>query len=222
MELQISQYPGSFLTAKMNPSEKIITEKGAMILCSGRHTQENKIEMGGIKNWIAKAMGKSFTYNIYTAQESIQFLFAPQNNAELFSLNITKERPILFEPKLHFVRTVGLEIELAKQDWKSTFNDGMKLRTKGKGTLILQGYGTIIEQEINTHKPVYIDEEALVAFEENLNIKTVSKSIKTTLTSGEGLVFEIKGKGKIWLQTRTKGNTSGGSGVVEGLFDIFT
>lgn len=222
MELQISQYPGSFLTAKMNPAEKIITEKGAMIFCSGKHSQENKIEMGGIKNWIAKAMGKSFTYNIYTAKESIQFLFAPKNNAELFLLNITQKQPILFEPQLHFARTMGLEIELAKQDWKSTLNDGMKLRTKGTGTLILQGHGTIIEQEINTQKPVYIDEEALIAFEESLNISTVSQSIKTTLTSGEGLVFEVKGKGKIWLQTRTKGNTSGGSGIVGGLFDAFT
>ncbi|WMX15631.1 AIM24 family protein [Aureispira sp. CCB-E] len=218
MDLQISPYPGSFLLAKMNPSEKIITEKGVLISCNGRYHQENKIEARGVKNWLATAFGKSLIYNMYTAQESVQFIFAPKNNAELFSLDINAQCPVLFDPQSHFARTTGLDIELAKQDWKSALNDGLKLRTKGKGNLILKGHGTILEQTINTQKPIYIDESALVAFEASLSLKTISKSIKETLTSGEGFLCQVTGSGKIWLQTRTAGESSGGSGMVSNLF----
>lgn len=211
MKLTISQYPGSFLIAEMSSSEKIITEKGAMIYCNGEYKQENKIEAGGLKTWIAKLLGKSFTYNMYTAPETLKFIFAPQNNAELFQIDVKQDVPILLEPDMHFARTIGLELQLEKQSWKSTLNDGLKLRTQGSGTLILQGYGNIIEHELNTEKPVYIDESALIAFEETLEVKTVSKGIKETLTSGEGFLFKATGKGKIWLQTREKGETSGGN-----------
>lgn len=221
MQLTISKYPGSFLIAEMLPHEKIITEKGAMIYCNGEHEQENKIEAGSVKNWIAKLLGKSFTYNVYTAKESLKFIFTPQNNAEIFKIEVKKESPILLEPDMHFARTMGLEIQLAKQSWKSTLNDGLKLRTQGSGTLILQGYGNIIEHELNTTKPVYIDEGALIAFEEKLEVKTISKSIKETLTSGEGFLFKITGKGKIWLQTREQGDTSGG-GFVSGIVGLAT
>jgi uncharacterized protein (AIM24 family) len=44
----------------------------------------------------------------------------------------------------------------------------------------------------------------IVAFEESVTytIKKAAKGIFSTLASGEGLVGEYKGPGKIWIQTR--------------------
>ena len=121
---------------------------------------------------------------------------------------------------MQFARTVGLEVQLEKKELKSTLNDGLKLKTQGEGQLFLKGYGKIIEQEIDSEKPIYVDEEALIAFEDQLELKTISKGMKELITSGEGFLFAISGKGKIWLQTRQPGEGRSSGGFVEGIFSF--
>ncbi|MDY8137686.1 AIM24 family protein [Aquimarina sp. 2201CG5-10] len=221
MNFNISEYPGSYLAVELKKGEKLITEKGSLIYCDGEYSFENKIEAKSYKNWIAKVFeGKSLTYNIYTAKEDLKMAFSTKENAEIFNIDISDENPILFEPHLHFARSINLSIQLEKKDWKSTLNDGLKLKTNGNGTLFLKGYGKIISQEIDTDKPIYVDEDALIAFENRLDVKTVSKGLKELITSGEGFLFAIKGKGKIWLQTREKSEQSSGGGLIDGVFNF--
>ena len=221
MKINISEYPSSYLVVEFEKDEQLITEKGALIYCDGEYAFENKIEIKNYKNWIAKIFGgKSLTYNIYTAKENLKMALSPKDNAELFEIEITDNNSVLFEPNLHFARTIGININLEKKDWKSTLNDGLKLKTKGNGKLILKGYGRIIKQEINTEKPIIIDEDALIAFEEKLEIKTISKGVKELITSGEGFLFSIKGKGNIWMHTREKGEHSSSGGIIDGIFSF--
>lgn len=221
MKFRISGYPSSYLAIEFEKEEKLITEKGNLIYCDGEYAFENRIEAKSYKNWIAKIFGgKSLTYNIYTAKEKLKMALSTKDNSEIFSIDISEENPILFEPDLHFARTIDLEIKLEKKDWKSTLNDGLKLKTKGKGKLFLKGYGKIIEQEINSEKPIFVDEEALIAFEDKLNVKTISRGLKELITSGEGFLFAISGKGKIWIQTREKSEHSSGGGIIDGIFNF--
>ncbi len=221
MKLKISEYPSSYLVVELDKNEQLITEKGALIYCDGEYDFENKVEIKSYKNWIAKIFGgKSLTYNIYTAKENLRMALSPKDNSELFEIEITNDNPVLFEPNLHFARTVGIEINLEKKDWKSTLNDGLKLKTIGNGKLFLKGYGKIIKQEIDTQKAIIIDEDALIAFEERLEIETISKGVKELITSGEGFLFSIKGKGNIWMQTREKGNYPSSGGILDGIFSF--
>lgn len=164
--------------------------------------------------------GKSLTYNIYTAKEDLKMALSTKDNSEIFDIEITNDNPVLFEPNLHFARTIDLEIKLERKDWKSTLNDGLKLRTTGNGKLFLKGYGKIIEHEIDSEKPIFVDEDALIAFENKLKIKTVSRGVKELVTSGEGFLYAISGKGKIWIQTRKKGEYSSSGGIVDGIFNF--
>jgi len=221
MKFKISEYPSSYLAIEFNETEKLITEKGSLIYCDGEYSFENKIEAKNYKNWIAKIFGgKSLTYNIYTAKENLKMALSTKDNSEIFSIDITEENPILFEPNLHFARTIDLEIKLEKKDWKSTLNDGLKLKTNGNGKLFLKGYGKIIEQEINSENPIFIDEDSLIAFEDKLEIKTISRGVKELITSGEGFLFAISGKGKVWIQTREKGEHSSSGGIIDGIFNF--
>lgn len=221
MKFKISKYPSSYLAIEFKQNEKLITEKGSLIYCDGEYTFENKIEAKSYKNWIAKIFGgKSLTYNIYTAKENLKMALSTKDNSEIFSMEISEENPILFEPNLHFARTTNLEIKLEKKDWKSTLNDGLKLKTVGNGNLFLKGYGKIIEQEIDSENPIFVDENALIAYEEKLNIKTISRGVKELITSGEGFSFAIRGKGKIWIQTREKGEHSSSGGIIDGIFNF--
>ncbi len=221
MKFEISEYPSSYLAIEFNENEKLITEKGSLIYCNGEYTFENKIEAKNYKNWIAKIFGgKSLTYNIYTAKENLKMALSTKDNSEIFKVDITEDNPILFEPDLHFARTINLEIKLEQKDWKSTLNDGLKLKTIGSGQLFLKGYGKIIKQEIDSAKPIFIDENALIAFEDKLEVKTISRGVKELITSGEGFIFSIKGKGNIWIQTREKGEYSSSGGVLDGIFSF--
>lgn len=220
MKTQISEYPGSYLVVELQKDERIITEKGAFIYSDGEYALENKIEAKSYKNWIAKLFGgKSLTYNIYIAKEPLKMALSTKDHSELFALDITDDNPILFEPNMHFARTTEVLVQFHKTDWKSTLNDGIKLKTSGNGKLFLKAYGKIITQELNTEKQVYVDEEALIAFEEKLEVKTISKGMKELITSGEGFLYAIRGKGRIWLQSREKGEQSGGGGgIIDGIF----
>lgn len=221
MKCNIAEYPSSYLVIEFEKNEQIITEKGTLIYCDGTYSLGNKIEAKNYKNWIAKIFGgKSLSYNIYQAQENIKMILSPKDNSELFSISIQENSPVVFDPDLHFARTSKLELILEKKDWKSTLNDGIKLKTIGSGTLFLKGYGKIILQEINTEKPILVDEDAVIAFEDKLEIKTVSKGVKDLLTSGEGFLYSIKGQGKIWIQTREKSENSSSGGFIEGIFSF--
>jgi uncharacterized protein (TIGR00266 family) len=221
MKFKISDYPSSYLAVEFEKNEKLIAEKGTLIYCDGEYSYESKIEIKSYKNWLAKIFGgKSLTYNIYTAKENLLMALSTKDNAEIFQINIVENNPILFEPDLHFARTTDLTIKLEKKDWKSTLNDGLKLKTYGNGKIFLKGYGKIIEQQIDSDKPIYVDEDALIAFEEKLEIKTISRGVKELITSGEGFLFSIKGKGKFWIQTREKGTHSSSGGIIDGIFSF--
>jgi len=75
------------------------------------------------------------------------------------------------------------------------------LSATGAGDLFINAYGGI--REIDLNGSFIVDTGHIVAFEDSLtfNVKKVG-SWKSTLFSGEGLVCEFSGKGKLWIQTR--------------------
>ncbi|HYF02350.1 MAG TPA: AIM24 family protein [Patescibacteria group bacterium] len=213
MNYTISDYPGTYLTIELRKDEKIIVEKGTLIYCDGEYTFAKKIEAKSYKSVIAKMSGKSFSYNVYGAKEPLKIVFSAKDTAEIFSVEVDADVPVFFEPCLHFARTEGLEVSLVNKDWKSTLSDGLKLKTAGAGTLFLKGYGRVIELDIDSEKAMFVDENALIAFEERLDVRMVSRGVKDILTSGEGFLFAVRGKGRIWLQTREKMDFAGSGGI---------
>jgi uncharacterized protein (TIGR00266 family) len=87
--------------------------------------------------------------------------------------------------------------------WRALFaGQGLAmLEVSGTGGLWLSSYGGIIEQEVNDR--YIIDTGHVVAFEPSLTWRIRGMgSWKSTLFSGEGLVLEFTGRGKVWLQSR--------------------
>lgn len=79
------------------------------------------------------------------------------------------------------------------------------LRINGTGTLIVSSYGAIHPLELEAGQKRVIDSGHLVTFEERLkfDVKKVA-GWKSTLFSGEGLVVELTGPGKLTLQSRSQ------------------
>ena len=80
------------------------------------------------------------------------------------------------------------------------------LRCSGNGTLILSSYGAIHEVNLQPGEIYTIDTGHLVAFPENIgfHVRPVG-GIKSTFLSGEGLVVDLTGPGRVLLQTRSVG-----------------
>ncbi|MEM0089288.1 MAG: TIGR00266 family protein, partial [Archaeoglobaceae archaeon] len=76
------------------------------------------------------------------------------------------------------------------------------LKLEGSGDLFLSSFGGI--EMIEVDGKLSVDTGHIVAFEDSLDFKVRGAgNLKATLLSGEGLVAEFNGKGKVWIQTRS-------------------
>tara|TARA_B100001287_G_scaffold220804_1_gene189890 strand:- start:55 stop:672 length:618 start_codon:yes stop_codon:yes gene_type:complete len=199
MKFEITQSPNSYLLLELSKNEKIIIEKGCLIYSDGEYDFENKIELESYKNIVSKIFGgKSLTYNIYTAKEELRMGFSAKDTAEIFSLEINQQTQILFYGSQHFARTTDIQIK------SGGMSQDFLVKTEGSGILFLKVYGTLIEKLLDSKKPIYVDEDALIAFEEGIEYEWITGGIKKLITSGEGGLFKLRGKGKIWIQSKDK------------------
>ncbi len=74
---------------------------------------------------------------------------------------------------------------------------------EGNGKVFYCSYGAIKEYDISPSKPMKVDNGHLVAFTEGVSYGiAASGGMKSTMFGGEGLVLQLTGEGKVWIQTR--------------------
>jgi uncharacterized protein (AIM24 family) len=78
------------------------------------------------------------------------------------------------------------------------------LKCGGTGTLVVSSYAAIHEMDLGPGESQTVDTGHLVAFDEGMgfNVRIVG-GVKSTLFSGEGLVVDLTGPGKVLMQTRS-------------------
>ncbi|ADC66105.1 protein of unknown function DUF124 [Ferroglobus placidus DSM 10642] len=75
---------------------------------------------------------------------------------------------------------------------------GVELKTETRGGF----FGGI--HEVQVEGRLVVDTGHIVAFEDTLDFKVrKAGSLKATILSGEGLVAEFSGVGRVWIQTRS-------------------
>ncbi len=79
------------------------------------------------------------------------------------------------------------------------------LHASGQGKLVLSSYGAIHEVNLPAGQTYTIDTGHLVAFTEGMGFKVRRiGGLKSTLFSGEGLVVDLTGPGRVLMQTRSQ------------------
>mgnify|MGYP004720196441 CR=1 FL=1 len=76
------------------------------------------------------------------------------------------------------------------------------MHTTGRGDLLINAYGDLQEIEVTAGHPISIDNEHVVAWEDTLNYELKVASGTFGFTTGEGLVNEFHGNGKVYIQSR--------------------
>jgi uncharacterized protein (AIM24 family) len=77
-------------------------------------------------------------------------------------------------------------------------------RASGTGPVVCACYGALDVIDLAAGEQFVLDSGHLVAYTDGVSfqLRKVAKGIMTTLKSGEGLVFEFTGPGRVWTQTR--------------------
>ncbi|HUT55039.1 MAG TPA: TIGR00266 family protein [bacterium] len=214
MQFGIKYRPSySLLGVKLDPKEQILVEAGSMVSMAADMQIDTKLSAtGGMFKALLGAIGKKFLggetmfVNIFTAsQAGGQIMIAPSLNGDIIHFPM-QGGAIIIQASSFLASVPSIDLKLKFGGLKSLLGgEGLfLLRASGAGDLFINAYGGIRELDLNG--PFIVDTGHIVAFEESLtfNVKKVG-GWKSTLLSGEGLVCEFNGKGKLWIQTRNVG-----------------
>jgi uncharacterized protein (TIGR00266 family) len=208
MQTNILYRPAYSLTAiRLGPNEEVRVEGGSMVSMSADLTLETKAE-GGLLKSLARSVlgGESFFVNTYRAgPQGGELNVAPSLPGDMAALNLTGET-LLVQSGSFVACEKTISLDTAWGGAKTFFaSEGLiMLRATGTGQLILSSYGAIHEMELAAGQRYVIDTGHLVAFSANIGFQVRRVGgIKSTLFSGEGLVVDLTGPGRVLLQTRS-------------------
>ena len=207
MDIEIIHRPSySLAIAKLTPNERIRAEAGAMVSMSGDVQIETKAE-GGILKSLGRAVlgGESFFQNFFVASAAGgEVTLAPELPGDIAVIEMSGSK-LMIQAGSYMASesTVELTAKVSVKAFMSAESISM-LEARGSGTLLVSSYGAIFEKTLGAGEKYIVDTSHLVAFDGTMAVqpKTVG-GMKSTLFSGEGLVVELTGPGKIYIQTRS-------------------
>jgi uncharacterized protein (TIGR00266 family) len=209
MQTEVLYRPSySLVTVKLDANEGIQVEGGAMVSMSPNLQMETKAR-GGLLKSLSRSLfgGESFFMNTYTApSEGGEITLAPALPGDAVVMELQNET-LMVQSGSYIASSEGLDVD-TKWGGAKTFFGGeglIMLKVSGSGTLIVSSYGAIHPVELAAGQRYVVDTGHLVTFEDGMkfNVRKVS-GWKSTLFSGEGLVVELTGPGRLTLQTRSQ------------------
>jgi uncharacterized protein (TIGR00266 family) len=209
MQTDIQHRPSySLAVVKLDPGETICVEAGAMVSMSQGITLETKAS-GGLLASLKRSVlgGESFFINTYQSPaQGGEITLAPALPGDVVVRDLAGDTLVL-QSGSYVASSEGIELDTKWGGAKTFFaREGLiMLKASGTGTLIISSYGAIHEKELATGESYTVDTGHLVAFTEGMGFKVRRiGGLKSTLFSGEGLVVDLTGPGKIFIQTRSE------------------
>jgi uncharacterized protein (TIGR00266 family) len=150
--------------------------------------------------------GESFFMNDYRApaQGGVVTL-APALPGDLEVLELRGDT-LMVQSGSYVASSQGVTVDTKWSGAKTFFaSEGLiMLNCSGTGTLVVSSYGAIHEMVLGAGETQTVDSGHLVVFTEGMgfDVRTIA-GMKSTLFSGEGLVVDLTGPGKILMQTRS-------------------
>lgn len=208
METEILYRPSYSLTqVKLAPNEEIRVEGGSMVSMSDGVSIETKMQ-GGLLKSLARSVlgGESFFVNTYKAPpQGGQLGLAPSLPGDMSVLEL-KSETLLLQSGAFVACESGVTIDTGWGGAKTFFaSEGLiMLRASGSGKLVISSYGAIHDMSLAAGDKYTIDTGHLVAFTQSIGFQVRRVGgIKSTLFSGEGLVVDLTGPGRVLMQTRS-------------------
>lgn len=208
MRVKIAYRPSySLAIVALEGNEEIHVEAGSMVAMSEGVTLDTRAA-GGLLASLRRSIlgGESFFMNSYRAPGSGgEIMLAPPLPGDIAVLEL-EDDSLLVQSGAYVASSQGINIETKFGGAKTFFaSEGLfLLKCSGTGTLIVCSYGAIHERVLRAGETFSVDTGHLVAFPEGIrfDVRAVG-GLKSTLFSGEGLVVDLGGPGRVLMQTRS-------------------
>jgi len=237
MEITLRQGPAfGVARAMLAPNESIRVEAGAMMAMSSDVNLAAKAE-GGVMKSLKRAVlgGESLFVSTYTAAASGGFVdIAARLPGDITTYHVTEQQPLFVARGGWLANDAGVELDTQWGGFKNLFGSegGFIIRASGTGTIVFACYGALEEWTLAPGQRVTVDSGHMVAYEASVSmaIRKATGGVVQMFKSGEGLVLDFEGPGKVWVQTRNPselvswlaallpGGSSGSGGITGGLF----
>lgn len=191
----------------LDGGEEVRVEAASMVTMSQGVVLETQAT-GGILKSIGRAVlgGESFFQNTYKAPPGGGSVgVAPALTGDLIALELQSET-LMVQSGSYLASATSITTDTKWSGAKTFFaSEGLiMLRAQGTGPLLLSSYGAIHEMSLAAGETVTIDTGHLVAFTEGIGFQVRRiGGMKSTLFSGEGLVVDLTGPGRVLAQTRS-------------------
>ncbi len=202
---------GAFESAlvQLAPGESFCSESGAMYRASANvdvdvttRSRSSGGLLSGLKRLVA---GESFFFSTYRTDDGQlgEVGLAPTHQGELRVIEMDGSTKWICAGGSYLGSSPSLDIDAQFQGFKGFFSGEAPffVEITGSGELLVTAFGRIVELEVQDS--LTVDTGHLVAFEETLEYRVTkaSDSWITSWLSGEGLVMNFTGHGKILVQS---------------------
>lgn len=211
MRYEILNRPAfSLLRVELEQGESISAESGALVYMSKGIEMKTHTRGGGLKGLLKSIKvsmlgAESFWINTFTATSGRGELgLAPAILGDVHVVDMGNQGYII-QSGAYLASSQGVDIDTKWQGFRGLLAEGdiVMLHASGEGKLFLAAFGALEERELSPGETLIVDNGHLVAWEDTMeySVRRVG-GLKSLVASGEGLVVELHGPGKIILQTR--------------------
>jgi uncharacterized protein (TIGR00266 family) len=207
MDYEFSHRPSyTHLKVTLERGESIVAEPGAMV----GHSTTVSVETGTSRDGVlssAKSMlgGESMFTNTFVAEDgSGTVTLAPPTPGDVMAHEL-RDETVYSTDGAFLAATEGVDIDSEVGGLSSVLSGAglTPLALKGTGTAFVDAYGGLEKLELAAGESYVLDNEHLIAWDDQIEYSTRRVGdLKSTLLSGEGIVFEFTGPGTAWYQTR--------------------
>jgi len=210
MQVQTRQGPAyGVARITLAGNEEVKVESGAMMAMSPGVTLRSKAEGGVLKSLKRAALGgESFFVSTYTAPAGGGFVdVAARLPGDIISYELRSDLPLFIQKGSWLANAQTVTIDAKWGGFRNMFGSegAFIVRAEGSGPIVFACYGALEVWELQAGQSITLDTGHMVAYESSISMnlrQASSGGIVQTFKSGEGLVFDFTGPGKVWSQTR--------------------
>lgn len=210
MQTQIRHNP-AFAVARLwlQPNEPVRIEAGSMMAHSPG-VQLSSNTGGGLMQGLKRSMlsGESFFVTTATAPASGGWIdVSAVLPGDLMTLDLAPQRPFFVTRGCWLANSHGTEVNAKWGGFKNMFGGegGFGLHAEGQGQVLLAVYGALDVIDLQAGDSIVVDTGHVVAYDLGIAFqlrRAVAGRNFQSMKTGEGLVFEFSGPGRLYLQTR--------------------
>ena len=208
MEVTVRQGP-AFGVARimMEGNEKVRAEAGALMATVPTVQVEAKAEGGVLKSLKRAALGgESFFLTTYTAPPEGGWIdVAARLPGDTQVIDVVPGQAWFVQKGSWLASDIDVQVDTQWGGFRNMFGSegGFILRAEGSGPMVVAAYGAVEAWDLAPGQTITLDTGHMVAYQESvtMNLRKVTGGLVQTFKSGEGLVFDFTGPGRVLIQT---------------------